>query len=321
MLCGKDGGRRYRRAGKGRMTAMTGTERAERMRDNGLLKELLLRQMPSAGKYATAVAGLFLSRRDADAPVENCFYRPSVGLVVQGGKRSIVGSEELCYGAGQCLVVSVDMPSSFFACGASREQPFLAISLDLDRYLIARLVMELPAAPAGGDAPRKGVAVSDASPALLNAFLRLAMLLEQPEEIAFLAPGIVREIHYRLLTGPLGATLRKFGTLGTQSNQIAQAIAWLRDNYREPLRVERLARLVNMGTSTFHRHFKEVTSLSPLQYHKRLRLYEAQRLMLTQNMDAAGAGLAVGYESPTQFSREYKRMFGEPPRRDIMRRR
>lgn len=321
MLWRKDGRRRLRRQAKERMTAMTGTERAELEKDNGLLKELLLRRMSAAGKYATAVDGLFLSRREADAPVENCFYRPSVGLVVQGGKRSIVGCEELCYGEGQCLVVSVDMPSSFFACGASRDHPFLAISLDLDRYLIARLVMDLPAAPAAGDAPPKGMAVSDVSPALLNAFLRLVTLLEQPEEIAFLAPGIVREIHYRLLTGPLGAMLRKFGTPGTRSHQIAQAIAWLRDNCREPLRVERLARLVNMGTSTFHRHFKEVTSLSPLQYHKRLRLYEAQRLMLTRDMDAAGAGLAVGYESPTQFSREYKRMFGEPPRRDIMRRR
>ena len=121
--------------------------------------------------------------------------------------------------------------------------------------------------------------------------------------------------------GPLGDKLRRFSRLGTQSNQIAQAIAWLRDNYKEPLHVEMLARMVNMGASTFHRYFKEVTTLSPLQYHKRLSLYEAQRLMLAKGADAAGASLAVGYESPTQFSREYKRMFGEPPRRDIMRRR
>lgn len=300
---------------------MTESERADLARDNGLLKKLLLKRMPEPGKCSTAVEGLFMSRRESDDHVENCFYRPSVGLVVQGSKRSVVGSDEYSYGENQCLVVSVDMPSSFFASGATHERPFLAVSLDLDRYLISRLVMELPTVPAAGNESCKGVAVTDATPDLLNAFLRLAELLEKPEEVAFLAPVVIQEIHYRLLRGPLGNNLRRFSTFGTQSNQIAQAIAWLRDNYREPLHVETLARRVNMGTSTFHRHFKEVTSLSPLQYHKKLRLYEAQRLMLTEDADAASAGLAVGYESPTQFNREYKRMFGEPPRRDVMRRR
>ena len=300
---------------------MTESERAALAKDNDLLKELLLRLMPEPGKHATAVDGLFMSRRESDDHVENCFYKPSVGLVVQGSKRSIVGTDEYCYGENQCLVVNVDMPSSFFTSGATRERPFLAISLDLDRYLISRLVMELPAAQHAGSAPYRGVAVTDATPDLLNAFLRLAGLLEKPEEAAFIAPIVIHEIHSRLLLGPLGTMLRRFSTHGTQSNQIARAIAWLRENYREPLQIETLARRVNMGISTFHRHFKEVTSLSPLQYHKRLRLYEAQRLMLAENVDATSAGLAVGYESPTQFNREYKRMFGEPPRRDVMRRR
>lgn len=300
---------------------MTESERAALMRDNGLLKELLLKRMPEPGKCSAAVAGLFLSRRESDDHVENCFYSPSVGLVIQGSKRSIVGSEEYSYGENQCLVVSVDMPSSFFASGATHERPFLAVSLDLDKYLISRLAVELPPDRECGNESCKGVAVTDTPPALLNAFLRLIELLDQPEERACLAPIVVQEIHCRLLLGPLGNNLRRFSTLGTRSNQIAQAVAWLRDNYREPLHVEALARRVNMGTSTFHRHFKEVTSLSPLQYHKRLRLYEAQRLMLTEDADAASAGLAVGYESPTQFNREYKRMFGEPPRRDVMRRR
>ena len=300
---------------------MTEAERAALANDNDLLKELLLRRMPEPGKRATAVEGLFMSRRESDEHVENCFYRPSVGLVVQGNKRSIVGTDEYCYGENQCLVVSVDMPSSFFASGATRERPFLAVSLDLDTPLLARLAMELPPAAGLPQAPHRGVAVTDATPDLLNAFLRLVRILDKPEEAPFIAPIVVREIHCWLLMGPLGATLRRFGTYGTQGNQIARAIAWLRDNYKEPLQVEALARKVNMGTSTFHRHFKEVTSLSPLQYHKRLRLYEAQRLMLAGSADAASAGLAVGYESPTQFHREYKRMFGEPPRRDVMRRR
>lgn len=300
---------------------MTESERTELMKDNGLLKELLLKWMPEPGKYPTAVGGLSMSRRESDEHVENCFYKPSVGLVVQGSKRSIVGSDEYSYGENQCLVVSVDMPSSFFASGATHEHPFLAIALDLDRYLISRLVMKLPTVSDRGNESYKGVAVTDVNLDLLNAFLRLAELLEKPEEVSFLAPVIIQEIHYRLLTGPLGNNLRRFSTLGTQSNQIARAIVWLRDNYKEPLQVETLARRVNMGTSTFHRHFKEVTTLSPLQYHKRLRLYEAQRLMLTEDADAASASLTVGYESPTQFNREYKRMFGEPPRRDVMRRR
>lgn len=304
---------------------MTESERKKMMNDNGLLKNLLLKRMQRPGKYPTAVDGLSMSRRESDDHVENCFYSPSVGLVVQGSKRSIVGSDEYNYGENQCLVVSVDMPSSFFASGATPERPFLAISLDLDRYLISRLVMELPTVAnsesVGENESSKGVAVTDVTPDLLNAFMRLIELLERPEEVAFLAPIVIQEIHYRLLLGPLGNNLRRFSTLGTQSNQIAQAIVWLRDNYKEQLQIEALARRVNMGVSTFHRHFKEVTSLSPLQYHKRLRLYEAQRLMLTEDADAASAGLAVGYESPTQFNREYKRLFGEPPRRDVMRRR
>lgn len=262
-----------------------------------------------------------MSRRESDEHVENCFYNPSIGLVVQGKKRSIVGDEEYIYGENQCLVVSVDMPSSFFASGATPEYPFLALSLDLDSRIISRLIRDLPPVADDEEEMYKGVAVTPVTYDILNAFLRLTDLLNNPEEIAFLAPGIIYEIHYRFFIGPLGRNLRRFSTIGTHGNQIAQAVAWLRDNYKEPLQVRELARRVNMGTSTFHKYFKEVTTLSPLQYHKRLRLYEAQRLMLMEDADAASAGLAVGYESPTQFNREYKRMFGEPPRRDVMRRR
>lgn len=163
------------------------------------------------------------------------------------------------------------------------------------------------------------MAVAEVDPDVLDAFLRLAELNEKPEQIPVLAPMIIREIHYRLLIGPQGERLRMVNTLGTQSNQIAKSITWLRDNYREPLQVDKLARKLNMATSTFHKHFRQVTSLSPLQYQKRLRLYEAQRLMLSENEDAAVAALAVGYESPTQFNREYKRLFGEPPHRHVSR--
>lgn len=300
---------------------MTELKYKKLMDDNERLKEILLKWMPKAGKYATSVDNLFISRYESDTHIENCFYKPSVGVVVQGNKRSVVGAEECNYGKNQCLVVSVDMPSSFFTSGATPEYPFLAISLDLDRHLLSRLVMELPAVPDGKEESCKGVMVTDATPELLNAFLRLAELLEKPEELRLLAPLAIQEIYYRLLLGPLGNNLRRFSTAGTQNNQIALAIEWLRNNYRKPLHVEALAHRVNMGTSTFYRYFKEVTSLSPLQYQKCLRLYEAQRLMLMENVDVASAGLAVGYESPMQFNREYKRMFGKPPRRDVMHRR
>jgi transcriptional regulator GlxA family with amidase domain len=148
---------------------------------------------------------------------------------------------------------------------------------------------------------------------MLGAFLRLVEMLDRPERIPALAPSVIREIHYYALTGPLGGSLRLF----TQNNRIAQAISWLRENYREPLRIAALAARVSMAESTFNRHFRTVTGLSPLQFQKRLRLYEAQRLMLTEDKSAETAAYEVGYDSPTQFNREYKRQFGEPPRRDI----
>jgi len=288
-------------------------------RTNSLLKEKLLRWMPGPGKFTTAIEALTLARREDSDQLENCFSRPLVGVIVQGFKRSKIGSEEYSYGENQCLVAGVDMPSSFSVTGASPEHPFLALSLNLDKYLISQLAAEIAPVSGFGGCCNKGMSVKDVEPDVLEAFLRLVELLEKPEQIPFLAPMIIREIHYRLLVGPQGQQLRKLNTLGTQSNQIAQAISWLRHNYKEPLQVEKLAQQVNMATSTFHRHFKEVTTLSPLQFHKRLRLYEAQRLMLAEKENATSACLAVGYESPTQFNREYKRLFGDPPHRNISR--
>jgi AraC-like DNA-binding protein len=298
---------------------MTENGRADLERTNNLLKEKLLRLMPETGRYPTAIEGLMTSRRDKATPVENCFYKPLIGVTVQGFKRSIIGSEEYSYGKNHCLVVGVDLPSSNHITVASPDQPFLAVSLDLDKYLITQLAAEIPPSSSLGNNPYKGMAVAEVDPDVLDAFLRLIELLEKPEQIPVLAPMIIREIHYRLLVGPQGERLRMINTHGTQTNQIARTITWLRDNYKEPLQVDELARKVNMAASTFHRHFRQVTTLSPLQFQKRLRLYEAQRLMLVENEDAALAGLAVGYESPTQFNREYKRMFGEPPHRHVSR--
>ncbi len=286
-------------------------------RANNLLKKKLLRLMPESGRYPTAIKGLSISRRHDAKELQNCVYNPLIAVVLQGTKRSVIGSEEYRYGENHCLVIGVDIPSANHVISASPEKPFLALSLDLDRYLIAQLAAEVPPSSRDGNGGYKGMAVAEVDPDVLDAFLRLIEILEKPEQIPILAPMIIREIHYRLLIGPQGEHLRMVNTLGTQSNQIAKSITWLREKYKEPLQVDELARKVNMATSTFHRYFRQVTTLSPIQYQKRLRLYEAQRLMLVENEDATIAALEVGYESPTQFNREYKRLFGEPPHRHV----
>ena len=286
---------------------------------NALLKEKLLRAMPKTGNYPTPIDGFGIYRRDGEHEPENCFYRPLISLVVQGSKRSLMGKQEYLYGGGQSLVAAVDMPSVNYVTAASANAPFLSMVVDLDLFLIAQLAAETKTPVVFASTPPKGVSVAEADPDLMGAFLRLLELLETPQQIPVMAPMIIREIHYRLLIGAHGEYLRNTSTLGSKSNQIAQAISWLRTNYTQPLQVEKMARNANMAPSTFHRHFKQVTSLSPVQFQKRLRLYEAQRLMLTQNQDATHAAFAVGYESPTQFNREYKRMFGDPPHRDVSR--
>ena len=296
---------------------MKGNERERLAKTNSLLKEKLLHWMPEPGRYPTAIEGFMISRRHDAKELENCVYKPLVAVVLQGSKRSVIGSEEYRYGENHCLVIGVDLPSANHVLDASPEKPFLAVTLDLDKYLITQLAAEIPPSSRLENGSYKGMAVVEVDPDVLDAFLRLAELLDKPEQIPVLAPMLIREIHYRLLIGPQGERLRMINTLGTQSNQIAKSITWLKENYKEPLQVDELARQVNMATSTFHRHFRQVTTLSPLQYQKRMRLFEAQRRMLVEHEDASIAGLAVGYESATQFNREYKRMFGEPPHRHV----
>jgi AraC-like DNA-binding protein len=297
---------------------MTKNDRARLARANSLLKEKLLGWLPEPGRYPTSIEGLMISRRHDAKELENCIiYKPLVAVIVQGSKRSVIGSEEYRYGENHYLVIGVDIPSANHVLVASSEKPFLTVTLDLDKYLIAQLAAEIPPSSRIGNGAFKGIAVTEADPEVMEAFLRLVELLEKPERIPVLAPMIIREIHYHLLIGPQGECLRMLNTLGSQSNQIARSITWLRDNYKEPLQIDELAKKVNMATSTFHHHFRQVTTLSPLQFQKRLRLYEAQRLMLVGKEDAANAALAVGYESPMQFNREYKRQFGAPPHRHV----
>lgn len=284
---------------------------------NQRIIEKLMGHMRAPGNYPTRIEGVSLHRRDEVNVPENCFFSPAITVLLQGRKRTVVGNEEYDYGEGQCLVNSLDLPSTNYVYEASPEKPFLVVALSIDRRLAMQLAAEMPSPMKVEPCHEKNISIAKADPDVLDAFLRLLELLDKPEQIPVLAPMIIREIHYRMLIGPQGGFMRMVNTLGSQSNQIARAISWLKDNYREPLQIHELARHVNMATSTFHRHFKQVTTLSPLQYQKRLRLYEAQRLMLVENEYAANACAAVGYESPAQFNREYKRLFGKPPARDV----
>lgn len=291
--------------------------RVDVAKTNALLQSALLRYMPEAGKYPTAVPGLLFARYDQPTYLKNSFYKPLLGVILAGSKLSRVGSEEYRYGVNQCLIVGVDVPSAYYITDAAPEKPYLGISIELDKPLLLQLVKELQPLEPGPDDCCKGVSVADVDPDVLDAFLRLTELLDHPAQISILAPMIVREIHYRMLTGPQGRFLRMSNTLGTPVGQIAQAVAWMRGHYQEQLNVAQLAQQVNMATSTFHHHFKIVTTLSPLQFHKRLRLHEARRLMLEEQETAGSACLAVGYESQAQFTREYKQVFGVTPSSDV----
>ncbi len=288
---------------------------------NAILKDKLLKRLPEQSRLESKISGLVLSRYDQETSAKKCFYSPLVALVVQGFKRSMIGNQEANYGEHHCVVVGVDMPGIFHITHASPQNPFLSLSVKLDKHIIAQLMAEMPSIVTPQANPANPVVISKASEELLEAFIRLVDLLDTPSRIPVFAPMIFREIHFHLLAGSQGGCLRLFSTGGTQASRVAQALSWLRENYTRPLHVEDLARQVNMAPSTFNRHFKQVTSLSPLQFQKRLRLYEAERLMLLEGKDASTAAIMVGYESGSQFNREYKRQFGAPPRRDVAQKR
>lgn len=282
------------------------------------LKEVLLQRLPEAGTCPTSVDGFVLHRYNSgDAPKPR-FYDPVIIVVVQGKKWARIGAEDIPYGEHTCFIAGVDMPVSSCIMEASEDKPFLSMALNLDKSLIATLAAKVPPSTEYSACSLAGAVVQPVGPELLDAFLRLLELTEKPEQAKVLGELVYQEIHYRLLTSPFGTQLRALNTLGSQSNQIAHALSWLRENYNKALRVEELAARLHMAPSTFHKHFKEITTISPLQYQKQLRLTEAQRLMLSDNYDVTQAAFAVGYESSTQFNREYKRLFGESPRKDVM---
>jgi AraC-like DNA-binding protein len=281
------------------------------------LAHSIARWTVESGRLFTGIPALSLSRRDELTEPVSVMYEPTVCLVAQGAKRIVLGDDTYVYDAHHFLITSVDLPTVVQIIKASREKPYLGIILKLDHREMTQLMVDSHLPPPRAQQSSRGMAIGEVTLPLLAAFQRLIDLLDEPKDIPILSPIIQREIFYRLLVGDQGARLRQMASRGSQSHQIARAINWLKGNYTKPLRIDDLSTQVNMSPSTFHHHFRAVTAMSPLQYRKWLRLNEARRLMLTERQDAATAAFQVGYESPSQFSREYNRLFGAPPLRDI----
>ncbi len=268
-------------------------------------------------KHETAVPRLSLFRRNEPIGPISSMYEPSICLVTQGAKRVLLGEDTYVYDARNFLITSVHLPTVVQITEASPTKPYLGLRLKLDMREVSQLMVDSNLPPPRAQQSGRGMATGEITLPLLIAFQRLVDLLANEKDIPILAPLITREIIYRLLVGDQGARLRQIASMGSQGNQIAQAVDWLKGNFTRPLRIDDLAQQVNMSTSTLHHHFRALTAMSPLQYQKWLRLNEARRLMLTENQDASTAAFQVGYESPSQFSREYGRLFGTPPLRDI----
>ncbi|HBI3713059.1 AraC family transcriptional regulator [Vibrio parahaemolyticus] len=281
------------------------------------LAKLIDRWTGDANQYDTPISGLRFSRWTTPTPPTSYTHNPSICLIAQGRKRVLLGEESFIYDANHFLISSVDLPIIANIIEASEEQPYLGLIMELDLTEISQLIVDSELAFTQSKEAQKGIAVGELSESLLGAFVRLAELLDEGQNIKILAPIIKREIFYRLLMSEQGTRLHQIVTAGSHSHQIAKAIDWLKNNFVKPLSVGDLASYTGMSKSSFYTHFRSMTSMTPLQFQKKLRLSEARRLMLTENLDAMAATFKVGYESPSQFSREYSRLFGAPPSKDI----
>lgn len=283
------------------------------------LAALIQHLTPAEGLHATAIDGLHLIRTDQPTLPMPVLYNPCLCIIAQGSKEVRLADQPYRYDPLNYLVASVTLPVSGQVIAASPEQPYLSLRLDIDPTQLSGLIADAGLIGLAGTGDGRGLFLDRIDDALLDAVIRLTRLLESPRDIAMLAPLALREIFYRLLHSPQGRYLHEIAIADSQGQRIARAIDWLNKHYDQPLRIEHLAREVNLSPSTLHHRFKTVTALSPLQYQKQLRLQEARRLMLCEGLEAASASYRVGYESPSQFSREYSRLFGAPPLRDLAR--
>jgi AraC-like DNA-binding protein len=284
---------------------------------NAELAYKVARLIGTAERLPTAIPRLTLARRTACTAACPVTYEPSVVVLPQGRKQVQVGSDLLTYDSSRYLLTSVDLPTVTRVVEASEEAPCLALSLKLDISIVREFLAreEFQISDASPDTP--AMSTGPVTPEFLNAWCRLVDLLSSPEDIPFLSSFIEREIIYRILRGPEAARLRAVATLGDQSHRTAKAITWIKANYARPLRMEELAQIAGMAVSTLHHHFRAITTMGPLQYQKHIRLQAARARMLADDVDAATVAFEVGYESASQFNREYSRLFGQPPIRDI----
>ena len=300
----------------GYMKRLDSKREAQRMRSNSEeLIDRIVAALPADGTLE-AFPGFHLARASNPTEPVQSVYPPSFCFVAQGSKRALLGEEVFRYDPEHYMIYTVDLPITFQVDEASEDRPYLGFRVDLEPALVASVIMESGARIKKGDASTKAMNVSSVDADLLDGIVRLVRLIETPAERRVLAPLITREIVYRHLIGGQGARLSHVLTSG-DTRRISKAIGHLREHFDEQLKMEEIARELGMSVSGFHHHFKSVTSMSPLQFQKHLRLQEARRLMLGEDMDAASAGFRVGYEDPSHFSREYKRHFGAPPHGDI----
>jgi AraC-like DNA-binding protein len=262
----------------------------------------------------TSISGLSLLRSTITGELQHAINRPLIAIVVQGVKRVTTGTQTVEFGSGDSMVISADVPTISQITRASAGEPYYSIVVELDLALIERLVVEMRMMEAPSTTPLR---VDTTEAEVADAALRLLRLLERPMAVPILESQLVRELHYWLLTGKLGSSIRNLGVANSHAQRIGRAISLIRESFSQPLGIERLAEAAAMSMSSFHQHFRAITSVSPLQFQKQLRLIEARRLMLSDGVTASNAAYAVGYESVPQFTREYGRMFGAPPVQDI----
>lgn len=281
------------------------------------LSDVISSRVGSTGDWLTPIPNLTFFRRDEPAPPSICLVEPSVVVVTQGVKRMLVGEQGYRYDSSRFLITSLDLPANSEILSASADRPCLGFLLKLDLRLLTELIAQGNLPPASERATGISVGLGTITRSILEPCQRLLALLDEPQALDVLAPLIQREIHFRLLMSDQSHRLRQIASVDSQGYRIAKAIDWLKIHYASALRIDDLASHVQMSTPTFHHHFRQLTGMSPLQYQKWMRLNEAKRLMLNEHLDAASASFKVGYESPSQFSREYSRLFGAPPKRDI----
>jgi AraC-like DNA-binding protein len=302
-----------------KMSATTTEKQARRMADDREeLAERIARALPHEG-VAEPQPGLLLSRFTTTTELVHGFLDPCFCLIAQGATALTIGGDVFRYDPAQYMISTVGLPMTAQVVEASEERPYLGLRLILDPSVVASVMVEQGIVHPRGDGGVKAADVSTLDAALLDATVRLVRLVESPRGYRALAPLVMREIVYRLLTGAQGSRMRHLATVGGHAHRMVRAVERLRANFDKPLRIEDIARELGMSVSGFHAHFKAVTSMSPLQFQKQLRLQEARRLMVGENLEAAEAGFRVGYENASHFSRDYKRHFGEPPMRDVER--